>query len=258
MKAKKHLGQHFLTNKHYALRIADQAISTDPTGNLLEIGPGQGFLTQYLLEKDVHLKMVEFDHDMVDHLKSHFALEENQIILNDFLKLNLEELFMGEPFSVVGNFPYNISSQIVFKILSHREKIPAFSGMFQKEVAQRLASQHGTKTYGILSVLLQAFYDVSLVFNISPGNFNPPPKVDSSVIQCIRKEQPLITEHVKMFFSIVKMAFNQRRKMLRNSLKSVIPKDDHSDELSAFLTRRPEQMSVKDFITLTNRIKQET
>lgn len=255
MKAKKRYGQHFLTNEHYARKIAEDILREDPTERILEIGPGKGFLTQFLLEKKAQLKLVELDEDMVRYLAQEFKLEEGIVLNEDFLKLNLNQLFEGQDFSIVGNFPYNISSQIIFKVLENRERIPVFSGMFQKEVAQRLAASHGTKTYGILSVLLQAFYSVEKRFDISPGNFKPPPKVDSSVILCKRLEKAKITENVKFFYTVVKLAFNQRRKMLRNSIKSVLTDREVNDEVQKYLTLRPEQMSVEDFVNLTTELK---
>ncbi len=255
MKAKKRYGQHFLTNEHYARKIAEDILREDPTERILEIGPGKGFLTQFLLEKKAQLKLVELDEDMVRYLAQEFKLEEGIVLNEDFLKLNLNQLFEGQDFSIVGNFPYNISSQIIFKVLENRERIPVFSGMFQKEVAQRLAASHGSKTYGILSVLLQAFYSVEKRFDISPGNFKPPPKVDSSVILCKRLEKAKITENVKFFYTVVKLAFNQRRKMLRNSIKSVLTDREVNDEVQKYLTLRPEQMSVEDFVNLTTELK---
>lgn len=255
MKAKKKYGQHFLTNEHYAGKIAEDILREDPTGRILEIGPGKGFLTQFLLEKGAQLKLVELDEDMVRYLDQEFQLDEGMVLNEDFLKLNLQQLFQGQNFSIVGNFPYNISSQIIFKVLEHRERIPVFSGMFQKEVAQRLAAPHGSKTYGILSVLLQAFYSVEKCFDIGPGNFNPPPKVDSSVILCKRLEQAKITDNVKLFFTVVKMAFNQRRKMLRNSIKGLLAGKEINEEVQKYLTLRPEQLSVEDFVHLTKELK---
>jgi 16S rRNA (adenine1518-N6/adenine1519-N6)-dimethyltransferase len=257
MKAKKKYGQHFLTNEHYSKSIAEDILREDDTGRILEIGPGKGFLTQFLLEGDAQLSLVELDEDMVNYLQGEFELEDAVILHEDFLKLDLSQLFDGQDFSIVGNFPYNISSQIIFKILEHRKRIPVFSGMFQKEVAQRLASPHGTKTYGILSVLLQAFYQVEKRFDIAPGNFNPPPKVDSSVILCKRLEKAKITENVELFFTIVKMAFNQRRKMLRNSIKGLLITRELSDDSQKYLTLRPEQMRVEDFVTLTKELKRQ-
>lgn len=257
MKAKKKYGQHFLTNEHYARKIAADILREDQTGRLLEVGPGKGFLTQFLLTEQAELKLVELDADMIDHLEHEFQLAEGDILHKDFLKLDLQSVFDGRDFSIVGNFPYNISSQIVFMILEHRQHIPVFSGMFQKEVAQRLAAPHGTKTYGILSVLLQAFYKVEKQFDIAPGNFNPPPKVDSAVILCRRLEKPQITENIKLFFTIVKMAFNQRRKMLRNSIKGLLKEKEINEKAQRFLTLRPEQMSVEDFVTLTQELKRQ-
>lgn len=253
MKAKKHLGQHFLTNEHYARMIAEDAQVGNPS-NILEIGPGQGFLTQFLVDFKGTFKVVELDRDMVAHLKKNFNLGDENIIHEDFLKYNLYTSFEGQEFSLVGNFPYNISTQIVFKVLENRTLVPKLTGMFQKEVAMRIASKHGSKQYGILSVLTQAFFDVKILFHISPGNFNPPPKVDSSVISFTRKEKPLITDDISLFFKVVKSAFGQRRKMLRNSVKAWIT-EENIERLDRFLTLRPEQMSVEDFIELTIAIR---
>lgn len=258
MKAKKHLGQHFLKNEHYAKKIVQCALKEDPDQCLLEIGPGKGVLSKYLLETDHHLKFLELDEDMIQHLLDHFPkIQRKDILHSDVLKYPFEDVFSGRPFDIVGNFPYNISSQIVFKILEYRTLIPNVTGMFQKEVAQRIASLHGTKTYGILSVLTQIFYDTKIIFHIAPGNFAPPPKVDSSVIVLERKPNPMITEQVDLFFTIVKKAFQQRRKMLRNSLKSILA-ENTNPSLEPFLTLRPEQLSVSDFVSLHEAIRNQS
>ncbi len=255
MKAKKHLGQHFLKNEHYAQKIAEHVISSNHSNHLLEIGPGMGFLSKYFIGQVEHLKLLELDDDMVEFLNANFdLLNPDQIIHADVLKHPFEEVFDGNEFTLVGNFPYNISSQIVFKILKNRNLIPLATGMFQKEVAQRIASNHGTKDYGILSVLTQVFYEVRILFHIGPGNFNPPPKVDSSVISFLRRDKALITEREDQFFAFVKLAFQQRRKMLRNSIKSLIT-DANRDRIDAYLSLRPEQMSVEDFVSLAELIR---
>ncbi len=259
VKAKKHLGQHFLTDENIAKKIAD-TLTEKGYNQVLEIGPGMGVLTKYLLEKNLKTTVMEIDTESVDYLQNTFPIEHIKLnttkehfnIINcDFLKQDLKNIF-GEEIAIIGNFPYNISSQIVFKTIENREYVSEFSGMFQKEVAQRIAEKKGSKTYGILSVLTQAFYDVEYLFTVPPTVFNPPPKVDSGVIRMVRKENFTLPVDEKLFFRVVKTAFNQRRKMLRSSLKSF----QLSDELKAqtIFTKRPEQLSVEEFIELTEMI----
>lgn len=260
VRAKKHLGQHFLTDENIAKKIAD-SLTGQRYKNVLEIGPGMGVLTKYLLEKDSKVTVLELDSESVtylqetfpiEHIKLNTTKEHFQIIEGDFLKQNLNQLFDGNPIAIIGNFPYNISSQIVFKAIENRDIVPEFSGMFQKEVAQRIAEKKGSKAYGILSVLAQAFYDVEYLFTVPPTVFNPPPKVDSGVMRMIRKENYTLPVDEKLFFRVVKTAFNQRRKMLRSSLKSfnlsVTLKED------PIFAMRPEQLSVQEFIVLTDKI----
>lgn len=251
VKAKKHLGQHFLKDENIAKKIAE-TLTEKGYKDVLEIGPGMGVLTKYLLEKEFTTHVIEIDRESVDYLKAHYLNLSNRIISKDFLKINLNDYFDDRPLAIIGNFPYNISSQIVFKTLENRHRIPEFSGMFQKEVAQRIAEKPGSKTYGILSVLTQAFYDVEYLFTVPPSVFNPPPKVDSGVIRLIRKENYTLPVDEKLFFSVVKTAFNQRRKMLRGSLKSFKLSDKLRED--AIFARRPEQLSVQDFISLTQKI----
>ena len=262
VRAKKHLGQHFLKDLNIAKKIAD-SLSEDNYENILEIGPGMGVLTQFLLNKKSKVTVLELDTESVNFLTSDFktenvhlntSAEKFSIIEGDFLKSHLKDLFNNEPFAIIGNFPYNISSQIVFKAIENRALIPEFSGMFQKEVAQRIAEKKGSKTYGILSVLAQAFYDVEYLFSVPPTVFNPPPKVDSGVIKMTRREDYTLPVDESLFFRVVKMAFNQRRKMLRSSLKSMI----HSDSLKEepIFAMRPEQLSVDEFVVLTQKIAQ--
>ena len=254
MRAKKSYGQHFLTNEHYARQIAEALSLTDQYAHALEVGPGQGMLTKYLLErKDAfHLKVAEADRDMVAYLHTHYPELTNDILEGDFLRLRLEKVFDGEPFGLVGNFPYNISSQILIKLLDNYTLIPEMVGMFQKEVADRVIVGHGTKTYGVIGVLVQARYEPALLLNVSKGNFAPPPKVESAVIRLVRREVPLIPdEHYGLFKHVVKSAFGKRRKMLRNSLKSIFPADYMVDE--EMFQRRPEQVSLEDFANLTLR-----
>lgn len=252
VKAKKYLGQHFLKDENIAKKIAD-TLSLKGYKNILEIGPGMGILTKYLLDKDVTTYVIEIDSESVEYLKANYLNLAPRIIEKDFLKYDLNEVFKGEPLAIIGNFPYNISSQILFKTLELRTQIPEFSGMFQKEVAQRICQKEGNKTYGILSVLTQAFYDAEYLFTVSPGVFNPPPKVDSGVLRLTRKENFTLPCDEKLFFKVVKTAFQQRRKTLRNSLKTF----NLSDNLKAnvIFDKRPEQLSVEAFIELTTLIE---
>lgn len=253
VKAKKFLGQHFLTDERVAEKIAD-CLSYTGYENLLEIGPGMGVLTKYLLKKEVDLHVVEIDRESVAYLKENFPQLQDKIHEQDFLRYDLQKIFGGEPFAIIGNFPYNISTQIVFKTLEHRGEIPEFGGMFQKEVAQRIASPHGNKIYGILSVLTQAFYEVEYLFTVPPGVFNPPPKVDSGVIRLKRKEDFHLPCDEKLFFRVVKTAFQQRRKTLRNSLKIFQLPDSLREDV--IFDKRPEQLSTEQFIELTQKIQQ--
>ena len=252
VKAKKYLGQHFLKDENIAKKIAD-TLSLKGYKNILEIGPGMGVLTKYLLDKDVTTYVIEIDSESVEYLKANYLNLAPRIIEKDFLKYDLNEVFKGEPLAIIGNFPYNISSQILFKTLELRTQIPEFSGMFQKEVAQRICQKEGSKSYGILSVLTQAFYDAEYLFTVSPGVFNPPPKVDSGVLRLTRKENFTLPCDEKLFFKVVKAAFQQRRKTLRNSLKTF----NLSDNLKAnvIFDKRPEQLSVEAFIELTTLIE---
>lgn len=248
VKAKKHLGQHFLRDENIAQKIAD-SLSLKNYDNVLEIGPGMGVLTKYLLDKKVTTYVIEIDKESVAYLKSNFLNLANRVIEEDFLKYDLKSVFKDQPFAIIGNYPYNISSQIVFKTLEMRDLIPEFSGMFQKEVAQRICEKKGSKSYGILSVLVQAFYDAEYLFTVPPHVFNPPPKVDSGVLILKRKPNYKLACDEKLFFRVVKSAFNQRRKTLRNSLK-VFNLTDNLKANSIF-DLRPEQISVEDFINLT-------
>ena len=260
VRAKKHLGQHFLTDEDVAKRIAD-ALTENGYDHVLEIGPGMGFLTKYLLEKKPKITVMELDYDSVAYLKESFPLEHIKldtssekfsILEGDFLKQDINKVFNNKQFAIIGNFPYNISSQILFKAIENREFVPEFAGMFQKEVAKRIAEKEGSKVYGILSVLTQAFFDVEYLFTVPPTVFNPPPKVDSGVIRLIRKENYTLPVDEKLFFRVVKMAFNQRRKMLRGSLKSFNLSDSLKED--PIFAMRPEQLSVQEFIKLTAKI----
>ncbi|MDR0873156.1 MAG: 16S rRNA (adenine(1518)-N(6)/adenine(1519)-N(6))-dimethyltransferase RsmA [Prevotellaceae bacterium] len=253
VKPKKFLGQHFLKDLSVAQRIAETLPLTEKTA-VLEIGPGTGVLTQFLLQNpNIDLTVVELDRESVPYLRTHFPALENRIIEGDFLKLDLSAVFK-EKFFIIGNYPYNISSQIFFKLLDYREQVPCLTGMIQKEVAERIAAPHGSKTYGILSVLLQAYYNVEYLFTVDERVFDPPPKVKSAVVRLTRNEVEKIDCDEVLFKTVVKTAFNQRRKTLRNSLKSLIDKDNEISRKAIF-DKRPEQLSVAQFIELTNIIR---
>ena len=265
VRPKKFLGQHFLKDQNTAKAIAD---TIDACAGLpvLEVGPGMGVLTQYLLPKRREIKVVEIDFESVAYLREKYPQLENNIIEDDFLKMHLENTFDGQPFVLTGNYPYNISSQIFFKMLDYRHLIPCCTGMIQKEVAERMAARPGSKAYGILSVLLQLWYDVEYLFTVEPGVFNPPPKVKSAVVRLTRNaiNDAGCDEH--LLRRVVNTTFNQRRKMMRGSLKPLFAQlnsetgqhSDHTAFLSQqLLTRRPEQLSVQDFVDLTNAISKE-
>lgn len=280
VRAKKALGQHFLTDQSVAKRIVGAlkgsaaevcgaaeangkgiasgvaGEKTDSAGGrdkVLEIGPGMGVLSQYLLEReDIDLVMIEIDGESVDYLVSHFDKAEGRIIQGDYLKLDIGKLFDG-PYRVIGNFPYNISSQIFFKILEDKDRVPEVVCMIQKEVAERIAEKPGSKTYGILSVLLQAWYDIEYVLTVGPGAFVPPPKVHSAVIRLTRNSRTSLGCDEKLFKTVVKAAFNQRRKTLRNALKPLIP--EGLDTSDAIFDLRAERLSVEDFVSLTLQIQ---
>lgn len=264
VRPKKFLGQHFLTDLSTARAIAD-TVDACPELPVLEVGPGMGVLTQFLLPKNRPLKVVEIDFESVAYLRRNFPKLEEQIIEDDFLKMHLERTFGGQPFVLTGNYPYNISSQIFFKMLDNRSLIPCCTGMIQKEVAERLAAAPGCKAYGILSVLMQLWYDVEYLFTVEPGVFNPPPKVKSAVVRLTRNERNDCGCDERLLKRVVKTTFNQRRKMLRGSLRPLLSQltaetglqPDTTDFLSTEnLTRRPEQLSVNEFIALTNEIAQ--
>lgn len=254
VKPKKFLGQHFLKDLQVAQDIAD-TVNTCPDIPILEVGPGMGVLTQFLIPKGRPLKVVELDFESVAYLKENFVQLGNNIIEQDFLKMDLQQLFEGKPFVLTGNYPYNISSQIFFKMLDNKNLIPCCTGMIQKEVAERIAAKPGNKTYGILSVLIQAWYHVEYLFTIHEHVFNPPPKVKSAVIRMTRNDAQELGCNEKLFKQIVKTTFNQRRKTLRNSISPIL---DKNSPLSAdpIFNKRPEQLSVADFVELTNRVEQ--
>ena len=252
VRAKKHLGQHFLKDENVAAKIGE-TLSYSGYEHLLEIGPGMGVLTKYLLEKEVDVHVIEIDTESVTYLGEHYPALQGKIHERDFLKYDVSEIFQKDQFAIIGNFPYNISSQIVFKMLELRQFIPEFSGMFQKEVAQRICEKEGSKTYGILSVLVQAFYKAEYLFTVPPSVFNPPPKVDSGVLRLSRKNNFSLPCDEKLFFRVVKTAFQQRRKTLRNSLKSFNLPDDIKEDI--IFTKRPEQLNTEQFIELTRKIE---
>lgn len=252
VKPKKYLGQHFLNDESIAKNIAD-TLTLNGYDTVLEVGPGMGVLTKYLLEKPTTTYVIEIDSESVAYLKAHYLQLSNRIIQDDILKYDFSKAFANKSFAIIGNFPYNISSQIVFKMLENRTQIPEFSGMFQKEVAERICENEGNKTYGILSVLVQAFYTAEYLFTVPPSVFNPPPKVDSGVLRLTRKEDYVLPCNEKLFFSVVKSAFQQRRKTLRNSLKGF----NLSENLKAntIFGQRPEQLSVEAFVKLASTIE---
>ena len=264
MLAKKSYGQHFLNRNDIAENIANGLTLTAETNRVLEIGPGQGMLTQYLLKKPYQLVAVEADKDMVTALEKRFPTQfllknedktaKNRIIFEDFMKVDLTTVFDNQPFCLIGNFPYNISSQILFKMIDNRTLIPEMVGMFQLEVADRVISKPGGKEYGIISLLIQAFYDCSKLFNVDKSCFSPPPKVQSAVIRLVRKENQDLGCDEVLFKRVVKQAFSQRRKMLRNTLKPFFEKDP-SVLADNFYTKRPEQLGLAEFVRLTNEIE---
>jgi 16S rRNA (adenine1518-N6/adenine1519-N6)-dimethyltransferase len=259
MQAKKSYGQHFLNRPEIAQRIAESLIFTKEYPHVLEVGPGQGMLTQYLLNKPYDVLCVEADRDMISIIEkkfknnNHKSAENLRIIQEDFLKYDIRKAFAGEPFCLIGNLPYNISSQIIFKMLDNKTLVPEMVGMFQKEVAERIVAKAGGKEYGILSLLCQSFYDGEILFEVDKSSFSPPPKVQSAVIRLVRKENLDLGCDEKLFKSVVKMAFNQRRKMLRNTLKSFFSVTPSVLE-EPFFMKRPEQLTLEEFVNLTKRI----
>lgn len=256
VRPKKFLGQHFLTDLSIARRIAD-TVDVCPDLPVLEVGPGMGVMTQFLMQKPRPLRVVEIDFESVSYLRRTYPQLEDSIIEDDFLQMHLDRTFQGQPFLLTGNYPYNISSQIFFKMLDNRHLIPCCTGMIQKEVAERIAAKPGSKTYGILSVLIQAWYDVELLFTVEPGVFNPPPKVRSAVIRLTRNQTTDLGCDERLFRRVVKTTFNQRRKTLRNNIRPLLSELDVYDAdflQSSFYNQRPEQLSVSQFIELTNEI----
>ncbi len=252
VKPKKALGQHFLNDENIARRIVESLTSCE---KILEIGPGTGILTNFLIKKKIDLKLVEIDNESVDFLIQKLDISKDIIYNQDFLKMNLTKLFNKNNFSVIGNFPYNISSQIVFKIIENRKYIPEMCGMFQFEVAERICQKEGSKKYGIISVITQAYYNAKLLFEVSNDLFTPPPKVNSAVISLKRKENLNLNCDEKLFLKIVKLSFQQRRKTMRNSLKQINLSDNLRED--TIFDKRPEQLSVTEFIDLTNMVSQD-
>ena len=251
VRAKKALGQHFLTDQSIARGIVD-ALTAGGVRDVLEIGPGMGVLSHYLLQReDIDLRLVEIDQESVDYLLTHYPGIEGKLYMADYLKLDIRQLFIGS-YRVIGNFPYNISSQIFFKILDDKDLVPEVVCMIQKEVAERIAEKPGSKTYGILSVLLQAWYDIEYLFSVGSGAFCPPPKVQSAVIRLRRNSRSELGCDERLFRQVVKTAFNQRRKTLRNALKPILP--EGFDTSSELFELRAERLSVEDFIALTQTI----
>ena len=248
VRAKKHLGQHFLKDLGIARNIA-HSLSLNNYSKLLEVGPGMGVLTQFLIPLDTETFVIEIDKESVSYLKKHYPELDNHLIEGDFLKLPLQEIFK-EPIAIIGNFPYNISSQILFKAIDHKDLIPEIVGMFQKEVAERVVSPPGSKKYGITSVLLQCYYDAEYLFTVDETVFDPPPKVKSAVIRLKRNDRDKLDCDEKKFIQVVKTAFGQRRKTLRNALKSLNLVDENT--ASQYLSLRAEQLSVEDFMNLTS------
>ncbi|MDB4047491.1 16S rRNA (adenine(1518)-N(6)/adenine(1519)-N(6))-dimethyltransferase RsmA [Flavobacteriaceae bacterium] len=264
VRAKKHLGQHFLKDQVVARKIAETLL-LNGYDNVIEIGPGTGVLTQYLLEQDINILALDLDRESIEYLKTDFEINHLKLLQRkksfevrnaDFLKEDLSTLFNGAPFGITGNFPYNISTQIVFKMLEYKDRVPEFTGMFQKEVAQRICEKEGSKAYGILSVLVQAFYEAEYLFTVHPEVFNPPPKVQSGVLRLTRKENQSIDCSETLLKTVVKAAFNQRRKTMRNSLKTLQLSENLTKD--AIFDKRPEQISVADFIALTKKIAHDT
>ena len=257
VRPKKNLGQHFLTDLNIAKRIAD-TVDACPELPVLEVGPGMGVLTQYLMEKPRPMKVVEIDSESVAYLNEKYPRLRDNILGEDFLRMDLSKVFDGKQFVLTGNYPYDISSQIFFKMLDNKDLIPCCTGMIQREVAQRMASSPGNKAYGILSVMIQAWYDVEYLFTVDENVFNPPPKVKSAVIRMTRNETTNLGCDEQLFKRVVKTVFNQRRKMLRVSIKPIFAGHCVSEEFfkDNMMTKRPEQLTIKQFVELTNKVQE--
>ena len=259
VRPKKNLGQHFLTDLSIAKRIADTVDTPYSDLPVLEVGPGMGVMTQYLVEKPRPFKVVEIDRESVAYLNEHFPQLRENILGEDFLRMDLQKVFDGQQFVLTGNYPYDISSQIFFKMLDNKDLIPCCTGMIQREVALRIASEPGTKAYGILSVLIQSWYDVEYLFTVEPDVFNPPPKVQSAVIRMTRNKVEHLDCDENLFKRVVKTVFNQRRKMLRVSLRQLVHCKEERDTQDFFsdpiMTKRPEQLTIQQFVELTNMVE---
>jgi 16S rRNA (adenine1518-N6/adenine1519-N6)-dimethyltransferase len=254
VRAKKHLGQHFLTDKNIAAKIVDSLRPGNSYSRVLEVGPGMGILSDFLLQKsDLQTYLIDIDTESYEFLQKKYPQLGERLINDDFLEMDFNKIFK-EPFGIIGNFPYNISSQILFKVLDNRQQVVEVVGMFQKEVAERCSAKPGSKEYGILSVFLQAYYRVEYLFTVKAGVFNPPPKVLSAVIRLTRNNAEQLNCDEKLFWQVVKAGFNQRRKTLRNALSSLINKEKLTDE--PMLDLRAERLSVDDFVYLTNKISE--
>jgi 16S rRNA (adenine1518-N6/adenine1519-N6)-dimethyltransferase len=252
VRAKKHLGQHFLTDKNIATKIVDSLRPENKYTEVLEVGPGMGILSDFLLQKpELQTYLIDIDTESYEFLQKKYPQLGERLINDDFLGMDFKKVFK-EPFGIIGNFPYNISSQILFKVLDNRQQVVEVVGMFQKEVAERCSAKAGSKEYGILSVFLQAYYKVEYLFTVKAGVFNPPPKVLSAVIRLTRNYAEQLNCDEKLFWQVVKAGFNQRRKTLRNALSSLINKEKMTDEPA--LDLRAERLSVEDFVNLTNKI----
>ncbi len=252
VRAKKKFGQHFLNDKGIAEKIVE-ALKADGIDHVIELGPGMGVLTEYILRRPYKSSFVEIDEEAISYLEQNFPEIKGRIIDSDFLKVDLDVNFKGN-LAIIGNFPYNISSQILFKMLEHKDRVLELVGMFQKEVADRVVAAPGSKIYGIISVFVQAYYKTEYVFTLGPEKFNPPPKVNSAVIRLTRNDVDKLDCNEKLFFKVVKQTFNQRRKMIRNTLKSFGVGSEFESE---YLTKRPEELSVFDFIELTRQVETE-
>jgi 16S rRNA (adenine1518-N6/adenine1519-N6)-dimethyltransferase len=254
LKAKKSYGQHFLTNEDMAQRIADGLLLTDTYKKVLEVGPGKGMLTKYLLEKSFKTYAVDADADMIEFMTYNYPEMSERLVKANFLRTDFKEIIGDEEFGLIGNFPYNISSQIVFKMLDNKDQVPEMVGMFQKEMAERIIATPGGKDYGVIAVLTQAYYSGKMLFYVKPGNFNPPPKVQSAVIRLERKANQDLGCDYQLFRQVVKQAFSQRRKMLRNTMKMFLKGSPYLQD--EFFNNRPERLTVEEFVDLTLRVKE--
>lgn len=254
VKAKKHLGQHFLNDNTIAENIVNAILDKDNITPIIEVGPGTGVLTQFLVKQSVNFFAMDVDEESINYLKNNYHEKKDNLLLADFLESDLQKI-AGIKFNVIGNFPYNISSQIMFKVLEHKNNVNYVVGMFQKEVAMRLAEKPGSKVYGILSVLLQAYYDIEYLFTVNENVFTPPPKVKSAVIRLTRNSVEKLNCNEDLFKKVVKTTFNQRRKTIRNSVRTLFNNNELRHPL---LDKRPEQLSVNQFVELTNFIEEQT